>query len=158
MQAGIGGAFNSQFQLAETTLIKDEVIGDLGVNENNSFKDLFEMSFMEPQSKPYVNGRLVNPDFENWDKYDLPVSRGLTVNEITTSSTRINQLNEKYNCDIESMEGAAFHYVCLLEKVPFLQLRAASNYVGERNKNNWKLKDSITNLNQSLIKIIHQIQ
>jgi futalosine hydrolase len=58
---------------------------------------------------------------------------------------------------VESMEGAAFHYVCLMEKIPFLQLRGISNYVGERNKANWKIRESIDALNQQLIKMINQI-
>ncbi len=52
------------------------------------------------------------------------------------------------------MEGAAFHYVCLQEKIPFLQLRAISNYVGERNKANWNLNEAIRNLNKKLIEIV----
>ena len=55
------------------------------------------------------------------------------------------------------MEGAAFHYLCLQEQVPFLQLRAISNHVGERNKANWKLKEAIHNLNEKLIGIIKEL-
>ena len=43
---------------------------------------------------------------------------------------------------IESMEGAALHYVCLMEKIPFLQIRSISNYIGERDKKKWNMKDA----------------
>ena len=33
------------------------------------------------------------------------------------------------------MEGAALHYACIMEHIPFIQLRAVSNFVGERDKN-----------------------
>jgi futalosine hydrolase len=52
------------------------------------------------------------------------------------------------------MEGAALHYVCLMEKIPFIQLRSVSNYIAERNKKNWNMKESIGNLNQALIKLL----
>jgi len=55
---------------------------------------------------------------------------------------------------IESMEGAAFHYVCLQEAVPFLQLRAVSNMIGERDKTKWLMKEAIDNLNKELIVLI----
>ena len=55
----------------------------------------------------------------------------------------------------ESMEGAALHYVCLMEKVPFVQIRSISNYIGERNKQKWDMMNSIVNLNETLIKIIN---
>jgi futalosine hydrolase len=63
-------------------------------------------------------------------------------------------IREKFLPDIESMEGAAFHYVCLQQKNNFLQLRSISNRVGERDKSKWKLKESIENLNKELLKII----
>ena len=54
------------------------------------------------------------------------------------------------------MEGAALHYVCLQEKVPFIQLRAISNYVGERDKSKWKMQEAITNLHNELLKLLNQ--
>jgi futalosine hydrolase len=35
------------------------------------------------------------------------------------------------------MEGAALHYTCLMEKIPFMQLRSISNYIAERDKSKW---------------------
>ena len=52
------------------------------------------------------------------------------------------------------MEGAAFHYVCLQQKINFLQIRGISNMVGERDKTKWKIKKAIENLNNELLKII----
>ncbi len=48
------------------------------------------------------------------------------------------------------MEGAALHYVCLQEQIPFVQIRSVSNYVGERDKTKWKMKEAIENLNTEL--------
>ena len=58
---------------------------------------------------------------------------------------------------IEYMEGAALHYVCLQEKIPFLQIRSLSNFAGERDKSKWVLKESIAHLNlhlQQLLKLL----
>lgn len=55
------------------------------------------------------------------------------------------------------MEGAALHYVCLMEKVPFIQIRAVSNYIAERNKKNWNMKSSIINLNTELIRLLDHL-
>ncbi|MEO6000927.1 MAG: futalosine hydrolase [Chitinophagaceae bacterium] len=157
VQAGIGGSFTETLPPGETVLIGEEILGDLGAEENNLFIDLFDMGLMEPSVHPYTNKRLLNPHIMDWEKYGLPVATGITVNEITTLQTRINIFSQKYNCEIESMEGGAFHYVCLQENIPFIQFRSVSNYVGDRNKNTWKLKESIENLNNTLIKILQQI-
>ena len=55
------------------------------------------------------------------------------------------------------MEGAALHYVGLMEKIPFIQLRAVSNYTGERNKKKWKMKEAIVNLNNELIRLLNKL-
>ena len=55
------------------------------------------------------------------------------------------------------MEGAAFQYVARQANIPFLQIRAVSNYIGERNKYNWKIKESIANLNQVIIKYVEKL-
>lgn len=157
VQAGIGGSFNINFQPGSTFIIRDEVMGDMGVEENNSFKDLFDMGLIQPGATPYTNDRLLNPYIADWKQAGLPIARGITLSEITTNKKRIELLREKYNCDIESMEGAALHYVCLQQSIPFVQIRSVSNFVGERDKSRWKLKESVINLNLELIRIIQQL-
>ena len=63
----------------------------------------------------------------------------------------------KYNVMVESMEGAAFHYVCLQEYIPFVQLRAVSNFVGERDKTKWQMREAIENLNRELIALLRPL-
>ena len=55
------------------------------------------------------------------------------------------------------MEGATLHYTCRQAGIPFLQIRAVSNYIGERNKANWKIKEALDNLNQTLLKYIDRL-
>ena len=156
LQAGIGGSFSNKFALAEVVIIGQETIGDMGVQEAE-FQDIFDMGFAQADQYPFTAKSLVNPFIKTWGDLHLPVARGLTVNEITTDSTRIRTLEQKYGCEIESMEGAAFHYVCLHHSIPFLQLRSVSNHVGERDKKKWKLRGSIEALNTALIRIVQQI-
>jgi futalosine hydrolase len=41
-----------------------------------------------------------------------------------------------------------------MENIPFLQVRSLSNFVGERDKSKWQIKEAIENLNKELIPII----
>jgi futalosine hydrolase len=52
------------------------------------------------------------------------------------------------------MEGAAFFYACEEANVDGLQVRAISNYVEKRNKENWNLALAVKNLNDWLIQDI----
>jgi futalosine hydrolase len=83
--------------------------------------------------------------------------KGITTNEITASKQKIKRYQDTFDPVVESLEGAALHYVCLMEKIQFLQIRSISNYIGERNKKNWNMKDSIGNLNKELIPLLESL-
>jgi futalosine hydrolase len=55
------------------------------------------------------------------------------------------------------MEGAALHYVCRQTHTPFIQIRSTSNYIGIRDKTQWKIKEAIGNLNQTLLQYVEQL-
>ncbi|MNH40683.1 Futalosine hydrolase [compost metagenome] len=55
-----------------------------------------------------------------------------------------------FPAEVESMEGAAFFYVCLSEGVKCVQLRSISNYVERRNRESWNIPLAIKNLNAEL--------
>jgi futalosine hydrolase len=58
----------------------------------------------------------------------------------------IARVRERFDPDVETMEGAAFMYACLIHGVPFAQVRAVSNMVERRNRAAWKLDEAISNL------------
>src|SRR5215204_1090258 len=155
IQAGIAGSFNSEMALGTTVCVCEEIIGDLGAEEHNEIRDLFDLGLMKENDSPFTGGVLKNPFITEQSDLGLPLVRSISINEITTKKDRIELLQRKFMAEIESMEGAAFHYVCLCEKIPFIQIRGISNYVGERNKEKWNIELAVENLN---IKIIHALQ
>jgi len=157
IQAGIGGCFDHQYALGEVVAISEDFFGDLGVEEAKTWRSASDIGLIPPQQKPFKNGRLPNPHRSILKKCGLPVVPAVTVNEISTNQRRIQLLKDQ-GIVIESMEGAALHYVGLMEKIPFLQLRSLSNYVGERNKQKWRLEEAIENLNAALLRVTEQWQ
>ncbi len=153
IQAGIAGSFNEQILKGSVVMVKQDTFGDVGMEEKKSFKTLFETGFAQADDFPFRNGWLLNENKYLSDQ-SLPIVNGITVNKITDDERFIKRIVEKFRPDIESMEGAAFHFVCLHEKVNFLQLRSISNVVGDRNKKNWQMKDAIENLSIELKKIL----
>lgn len=156
IQAGIAGSFSEQLPILSTVVVADDGMGDLGAEEQGHFKDIFDLHLADQNNFPFTDRRLENPTIDNWQTAGFKAVHGITVNEISTRESRIQELKKKYQADLESMEGAAIHYVCLQEKISFVQLRCISNFVGERDKKNWKLKESIEVLNESLIQLIQE--
>ena len=156
IQAGIAGSFDRSLPLGTVVAISKDCIADQGVTEKSSFKTIFDLQLAPANQFPYSKGWLVNrPEVLN--KAGLKKVTAVSVNEITTSRKKIEAYSTQFNPIVESMEGAAMHYVCLMEGIPFLQIRSISNYIGERDKKKWKLKESVTNLNNQLYKLLNTI-
>lgn len=142
---GIAGAYNRNLKIGDVVYVATEKFGDLGVEEaNGSFTDLFELGFVEKDVFPFWKGRL-----DKREVFDLlPSVNGVTVNKVNGTAKSIETITKKYeNIDVESMEGAAFAFACLQTNTDFYQIRAISNYVEPRNKDNWDLHLAIDNLN-----------
>ncbi len=153
IQVGVGGCFDNKIPLGSVLAIKQEAIADQGVIEQGNLKTLFGLNLVSQNQYPFSRGWLVNKS-EVLKKVKLKKVRAVSINEITTSMQKVKLYKETFNPVVESMEGAALHYVCLMEKIPFLQLRAVSNYIGERSKKKWNMKESIINLNNELINLL----
>ncbi|ANH79878.1 futalosine hydrolase [Niabella ginsenosidivorans] len=158
IQAGIAGSFSKEMALGTTVVVGADCFGDLGVVENKERKSVFDLHLLPADKKPFSNGWLVNPHKRLLKATGLKTVRSVTVNEISTDKRSIAYFGTKLEAVTESMEGAAFHYVALQEKVPFLQIRSLSNRVGERNKARWQIKESVLDLNQTVLKLVHEIR
>lgn len=156
IQAGVGGCFDTAIPLGTVVAVRQEAIADQSVIEMNRLRTLFDLDLVPQDQYPFRKGWLVNGSAE-LKKIKLKKVKGVSVNEITSSRKKLDFYKAYFQPVVESMEGAALHYVCLMEKTPFIQLRAVSNYIAERNKKNWNMKDSVVNLNIELIKLLEKL-
>jgi futalosine hydrolase len=157
IQVGIAGCFHSKLNLGKVVAIKEEILGDMGVQEDGKWKDIFDLKLEKSGYPPYEKRRLPNHCLSKVNLLKLQEVTGVTVNEVTTDEERIKELVRKYEPDVESMEGAALHFVGREMNIPFLQVRAISNYISERNKEKWKMKEAIVNLNQTILKYVDKL-
>ena len=151
IQMGIAGSYIKTEPLGKVMIVTSESIADLGVREKGVFKNLFESQLLKDNEAPFKKRKLINPAIRSLNVLKSDAAAAVTINEITTSPKRIKGIIAVYNPVLESMEGAALHFVGSLTKTPFIQIRAISNYVGERNKAKWKLKESIEQLEAYVI-------
>ena len=151
IQAGVAGLFNNIHsngnglpQITEVVTVSKDVFGDLGAYEQQQFKSMndlqlsYDLEWFHNNNQPLL------------DKLPYKKVAGVTVNTVTDDKTIINALQQKWRPIVESMEGAALHYVCNEKEIPFVQLRAICNYVGERDKTKWQLKEAIEKLNVAI--------
>lgn len=156
IQAGIAGCFTGR-KPGEVLVVREETLADLGVWEEQRFKTLFDLKLADSETPPFSGGKLINPYQRLLALTLLDPVTAITVNEITTDPARITWYQQNTAAVVESMEGGGLHYVCLQEKIPFVQLRAVSNDVGVRDKTKWDIRSAIFNLNEQLISLLAKL-
>jgi len=155
INAGIAGALDPELEIGQVVQVKSEQFADLGVEEaDGSFTSMHGLDLVPSDQYPFMGGKLTNPDA---DESFLPLVEAISVNKVHGYAPSIEALKERFQADIESMEGAAFFYVCLMEQVKFLQIRSISNYVETRNRENWNIPLAIQNLNKVLTEMLQAL-
>ncbi len=151
INAGIAGSFAGKQLLGNVVEVTQEAFADLGAVEKNGFQNLIDLKLMLKNAFPFDNGFMKNKKTVT----AFTKVKGITVNKIESNVNGVKALQKKYKAAIESMEGAGFFYACLHQPgLQFTEIRAISNYCGERDKKKWEMKTAITNLNNELLKII----
>ena len=153
LQAGVGGSFDRAIALGSLVFVTSERFGDLGAEDHDDYIDIFDMGLI-PEGPPFTGNLLQTPLLPVHGRISLPRVSGLTINTVSGRESTIALRTERFGSQVESMEGAALHYVCLMENIPFAQVRALSNYVIPRDKSQWQMKDAIINLNSWLTEFI----
>ena len=154
INAGIAGTFRDEISLGTVVNVISEQFCDLGIEEPDHVKTVFDAGFMRLDEFPFTDGKLISTTF--FDNLDLIDVQGVTGNISHGAANSIARLKRDFDPDIESMEGAAVFYVCLFEKIPFLEIRAISNYVEVRDTTKWDIPTAIENLTDELFRFLRK--
>lgn len=149
INAGICGCFDRNYPLGTVFNVSLDTFADFGADDKGTFIDIFGLGLIDKNDAPFTDGLIIN--FSSVLAPNLTEALGITVNTVTGNQPQIDLLVDRYKPVTESMEGAAFAYVCAMENKPYVQIRAASNYVEPRDRANWHMALAIENLNNYLI-------
>lgn len=148
IQVGIAGSYRPEIKPGTAVLVMAEVFGETGAESGRSLIDLFDMGLLQADEFPFRNKILPNPYATSG--FQLPLVIGLSVSICSGTPETVHKRKQFYQADIESMEGAAFHYFAATCNLPFLQVRGISNWAGDRVHDNWKIEESLQAVHQSL--------
>lgn len=140
VNAGLAGSFG-KYKAGAVVNVTSDRFSELGAEDGDLFLSIDEMGF--GQQVVEVEHPLDSPVIRQ-----LPVARGITVNTVHGNEARIREISGRYAPDTESMEGAAFIHAANAFGWTAIQLRAISNPVERRNKNNWQIPLAVRHLNQ----------
>ncbi|HEY3387357.1 MAG TPA: futalosine hydrolase [Saprospiraceae bacterium] len=150
IQVGIGGAFDPSLEIGKVYEVTSEMLTGFGAEDQDGrIMDQFELGWSDPNAFPFVEGKLHCPHSLS---HELPPATGMTTFHAHGYMENIEKLYKQPHAQIENMEGAAFFYISLIRKIPFVSVRSISNYVTKRDKASWQMVDAIAALNQTIIK------
>ncbi len=156
---GIAGSYRDDLPVGEVVLPVTDCFADAGVETSSGFLTLAEAGIVDPEGFPFKSGRLFSDNrFVSKAARLLRPVNAITVNTSTGMQNNIKLISERYHPDIETMEGAAFFYVCSRENIPFLAIRAVSNKVEPRNREKWNIQLAIKNLSEKLGELLLSIE
>ncbi|NLA49874.1 MAG: futalosine hydrolase [Bacteroidales bacterium] len=168
INAGIAGSFRDSLRTGDVVMPVSDCFADAGVESAEGFLTLSEAGIQDPDAYPFTGDRIsafnssgdqhagphpfsgertvVPESFFKLAAADIRPVKAVTVNTVTGTRETAGRLMLKYDPDIETMEGAAFFYVCSRDGIPFIALRAVSNRVGIRDRGSWNIPLALENL------------
>jgi futalosine hydrolase len=149
INAGLAGGF-VQFQPGDVVNVHQDCFSELGAEDDKRFMSIDEMGF---GSQHLALHNL----FENEYSKNLPKSNGITVNTVHGNEKSIQRVIEKFQPHVETMEGAAFIHAANAFNWRAIQLRAISNQVEKRNRDNWNIALAVQNLNKVVVDLARSI-
>jgi futalosine hydrolase len=152
---GVCGSYSEAVPPPAVVHVTSDQLPELGAEDGARFLSLAEIGLMNPDEFPWSGGRLVNTGWPLLPGLaDLPVAAGVTVNTVHGHEPSIAAVAARCAPDVESMEGAAFMYACLVAGVPFAQVRAVSNRVERRNRAAWDLEGAVQALGRVSLRLL----
>jgi futalosine hydrolase len=148
---GIAGSFDRDIAIGEVIEITQDTLAELGAENGAEFLTIGDLGFGEDTFYPSTKLADLYNLFNN---FNLKTAKSITVNAVHGNESSIEKVAKRLSPQLESMEGAAFFYACNQINVPCLQIRAVSNYVEKRNRDNWNIGLAIKNLNTFAIEFL----
>jgi len=156
LQVGVGGAYLGSFLSIGLAMLADADLElDLGVAGDEGWADFEALRVPLLPARP---GEPAAPAGASPDRAvatdarwtgllasasGLPRGRFATLDAVTADVERGAAMQRRFDVAIESMEGAAAAAVAARLGVPFAELRAVSNLVGERDRALWDLRGAV---------------
>jgi futalosine hydrolase len=147
LNLGVCGSFDPAVSPGAVVHVVSEQMPELAAEDGDDLVTMQELGLIGRDEPPFVDGRLVNArPPANHVLAALPSVRGITVNTVHGSDRSIAAVVRRFSPQVESMEGAAFMYACLVQEVPFAEVRAVSNVVERRDRGRWKMAEAVAAL------------
>lgn len=135
-----------ELAVGDVCLVAEDQLADEGVETPDGFLalDTLRLGSVGPLLPDPARTRA-------WaDALGVPTVRAATVSRCSGTDGLAHALVERTNTTIETMENGAVAWVCARLGVPWIGLRAVSNYTGDRDRQAWQLDLALDRLTRAI--------
>lgn len=155
---GVCGSFDKSIEIGKVVHVLTDRFADLGAEDDEKFLSVHELNLLGENEFPFMWGQLVNQTVPNYERVlNLTGVNAISVNTAHGNEANISKVVKRWNPHVESMEGAAFFYACMIDKIPCAQIRSVSNVIEKRSRERWNMALAIKNLNEKAVEIISSL-
>jgi len=131
INAGIGGGFRGRAAVGDAFAIETDHLAELGLEDGSPIPPL--PGGVRLVEKTDSDRELI----ERCASIGARIGSAITVSTITTSDARAQMLADRFEAEVEAMEGFAALRSAAVAGIPALELRGVSNLVGARERSGW---------------------
>lgn len=143
IQVGVAGTYDDSLQIGSMVEVVQEQLGDLGAESaEGDFLTIEDLAIGRQEV------------YKNKGVFDLPVVSAITVQVVAGTQHTIDERIRLFLPDVETMEGFAFAKFCSVHQLAYAQVRAISNRVEVRNREQWDMKLALERLHCFLLDVI----
>jgi futalosine hydrolase len=172
VQVGIAGAYTTAgLVVGDLVLATEEAYGDTGLLAPEGWRSTeeFGLPLAQAAGRDYYNvfpldrgmveaaARAI--DGIVWPTQPPRVATGmcLTLSQVTGVTSEGERLAKRWDALAESMEGAAAAHMCAVFGVPFLEIRAISNMVVDRDTSQWDLHGAVARAGRAAVAVCDRV-
>ena len=168
---GCGGAFPGiGLELGNIALANEEIWAEAGAYTEEGWRSLAEINlpYWDKEGKRLFHRfslKGLHIEFFGREISNLLSSETfkigpfITVLASTGNQQRLKVLKQRFPEGIcENMEGAAVAQICQMYKLPFLEIRGISNFLGEYRRSNWEIDLATNNVQKIIIELLERHQ
>lgn len=148
LNVGVAGSFYRTIKIGQLVEVREDILSELGSEDDEEFISLEQLELGEVEFRATEEFKI---------KEGFRKVTAITVNKVHGNEESIEEVRDRLNPTIETMEGAAFFYACEEANIPALQVRAISNYVEKRNRENWNIPLAVKNLNDWMMESLKNL-
>ncbi|WP_100371635.1 futalosine hydrolase [Bacillus sp. FJAT-45037] len=147
VSAGIAGGFIERAPVGSVVVSSEIIQADFGADSEEGFLPIEELGF--GSSIILVQAETQDRLVQALEERKVTVTSGqiLTLSTVTGTQYATDQLNKRYPLAVaEAMEGFGVATAASLYNIPVLEVRTISNPIGPRDREAWKIKDALDQL------------